>query len=711
MLCLLLASLCAPALPAPSHSVQAPDHESPGPRSALLRGQESFAVVPIPDWVELAPLPAADELGDELLADGFAYLTVDHQLNTLLRPTECFHEVTWTVASPRGVQYGSQVEIEFDPSYEELLWHTVEVLRDGQTLPQLDVGRVQVLRREPALEESLYDGTLTALLFLEGIRPGDVVRTRYTLRGEHPAFSDRFADVFFLGEDDFAKRVSWRLLWHARRPLSVRSMEGAPEVEWRALDSGSGSEARWVLEGALPGGAELNAPGWFMGVPWVQLSDFADWGEVALWCLGLFECAEPSSGEFRELAAFVASETEGDPVESRIERALRFIQEEVRYLGLELGVGSYRPTAPDDVLARRFGDCKDKALLLVRLLEKLGIESQPALVSTQIDTRVNDWIPSPLAFDHVIVRIETPQGELWVDPTETLQGGALFERSPPPFAYALVLHPDSSGLTPLPAPLAQTDRIEFERVVTLSPADDSARLEIHTRQYGASADTARMFLQSLERTEIEKHFLEYHLASYPSARIASPMSSADDPERNVVRLVESYHVPDFLTRVGKAAIADFIPDELLNYLPEMPDPERSQPLELCHPLRIDHRTHVRLASDWNTPEESGSVENEWFHFSWDVDRVDDALNLTYSFESRRDHVVPERLAAFTRELERVDQRLEYRLTDEGDSGRMIVVASVLCAALSLGALGTLVGVTLWTRSRRAGENAADRVAP
>src|SRR5690606_12491954 len=102
--------------------------------------------------------------------------------------------------------------------------------------------------------------------------------------------------------------------------------------------------------------------------------------------------------------------------EGRLLAALRFVQGEIRYLGVEVGPGSHAPSPPDQVLARRLGDCKDKTLLTVTLLDRLGIEAHPPLVATGLRRAIAQRLPSPGAFDHVIVLAKLDGQFIWLDP-------------------------------------------------------------------------------------------------------------------------------------------------------------------------------------------------------------------------------------------------------------------------------------------------------
>ena len=86
-----------------------------------------------------------------------------------------------------------------------------------------------------------------------------------------------------------------------------------------------------------------------------------------------------------------------------------------RYVGIEFGVHGFIPYRASQVLQRGYGDCKDKAGLLIALLAQVGVEAHFVLLRTVPRGRLPADIPSPWAFDHAIVYI--PALDLWVDPT------------------------------------------------------------------------------------------------------------------------------------------------------------------------------------------------------------------------------------------------------------------------------------------------------
>src|SRR3546814_18600193 len=93
------------------------------------------------------------------------------------------------------------------------------------------------------------------------------------------------------------------------------------------------------------------------------------------------------------------------------------VQNEIRYLYRGMENGNYVPQAPEATWSLRYGDCKAKTLLLLAMLDQLGIEARPALVSSAFGDLLRDRLPTLGAFDHVIVEAKIAGTAMWLDGT------------------------------------------------------------------------------------------------------------------------------------------------------------------------------------------------------------------------------------------------------------------------------------------------------
>jgi len=92
---------------------------------------------------------------------------------------------------------------------------------------------------------------------------------------------------------------------------------------------------------------------------------------------------------------------------SKAEAIGEFVQKQVRYVAIEVGIGGYQPHAAADIFHNRYGDCKDKATLVSTMLSTVGIHSALMMVDTERGV-VDPDAPS-LVGNHMIVAIEVPK--------------------------------------------------------------------------------------------------------------------------------------------------------------------------------------------------------------------------------------------------------------------------------------------------------------
>lgn len=151
----------------------------------------------------------------------------------------------------------------------------------------------------------------------------------------------------------------------------------------------------------------------------------SDWAGVAAWWAELLRPVPRGSPELRAEAERIARGLGSTASkQEKIAALSRFAQRDVRYVAIEVGVGGYRPHAPAEVIGKKYGDCKDKALLLVDLLAVLGIEAYPVLIQLDRTGRIDAEFPSPLDFNHAIVAV--PVAGLDLPAGAPVAGGYLF---------------------------------------------------------------------------------------------------------------------------------------------------------------------------------------------------------------------------------------------------------------------------------------------
>jgi hypothetical protein len=136
-------------------------------------------------------------------------------------------------------------------------------------------------------------------------------------------------------------------------------------------------------------------------------SEFSSWAGMGAWYNGLIAGQMEASQAIKQQ---VTSLTTGKPSTlAKMQAIATFVQHDIRYVAIELGIGGYQPHAAPDVFSHRYGDCKDKATLLRSMLREIGVDSYHVLINTRRGSISQDS-PAHNAFNHAILAIKLPEG-------------------------------------------------------------------------------------------------------------------------------------------------------------------------------------------------------------------------------------------------------------------------------------------------------------
>jgi hypothetical protein len=612
------------------------------------RADTRYDVIPTPAWVVPAEVAASKSGDSDSHKGGADYVLVDHQIR--LDAVE-FHYSRFVtrLTNVSGIEDHSQITINFDPKVERLHLHSILIRRGGQSIDQLRNGRVRIIQRENNLEDQLVDGALTFHLVMADVRVGDIVDCSYTLERRNVEWGSRNFGRLQMQWSDPVELLRIRLLSPVGSQLKTFSNPAETPKAWVA--SGF-SIVEWSKANVGAFRHENDAPSWFQQYGAIEYSQFSNWGQIVESAIPLYRVAAPPSSEIEELTARL--EAVGSTDALRAIAVMKFVQEEIRYTGIEEGEGAFRPTPPNEVLARRYGDCKDKVLLAVTLLKALGIEAAPALVSTYWKSEVADHLPSPGLMNHAVVRAVIAGRIYWLDATSTGQGGRLANFTQASFGKALVISPGNVALEPMTAAEFSKPLIRSQVIFDLRAGlFAESGLNVATTYFDAEADRMRRRLRSKGTTELGQRYLHYYKGQYADARSTGPLQVTDKLEENELSIAESYRIKDgFETdKQGKQKLyvnADTITDVLA--APDLP--ERTTPLAVAFPNYLSTKIQLLLPTTWDVDPEVVKIDTAYFRYSSTVGYLDKTITLDYEFKALKDHVPVAHLPAYIKELER-----------------------------------------------------------
>jgi hypothetical protein len=279
--------------------------------------------------------------------------------------------------------------------------------------------------------------------------------------------------------------------------------------------------------------------------PAMRAKSSGSWQDIGVWYNGLTQASRASSPEIQQKVAELTSGI-SDPVQ-KMRTLTEYVQRNIRYFAIEIGIGGWQPHPAAEVFAHQFGDCKDKATLLSTMLHEIGIESYYMAVDDRRGVIHPDY-PS-IRMNHMILAIRLPDavpdaglyavvddpklGRLLIfDPTnEHVPLGYLPWYLQ--FSYGLLMAPDGGHLIALPLLPATTNRLLRTAKFDLSPEGDLSG-EIHELEWGGPAAEERAeFLeaQPSKRAEVFDHFLANFLNNFTLTQAS--LGNLDHDDQNL----------------------------------------------------------------------------------------------------------------------------------------------------------------------------------
>lgn len=623
------------------------------------RGEYRFSVAPEPAYVEAKPLPASWE-GKAPGATGAAWRVwlFDEQIDRRAGRNQVYVDYAYETQSASLLGEAGRYQITFNPEYQQLVIHRIELRRNGQWLDRLNADRISLARREEDFEEDMADGNVTALVVLDDVRVNDVVRLRYSIIGSNPILAGQIVDGTNFGWYNPMLASRLRVLHDAGAELDIRRAPGAPEAHIR--NSPEAVEVMLEASRIRAYTDEGSYPIWYQRFPAVNVSKKRQWSDVVDWAIPLY----PKPGKLpedleKELAAWAALPTP----EARVKAALRMVQEQVRYFGAELGASSHRPSPPADTWSRRYGDCKDKVYLLKTLLERMGIDAAPALVATNRGRGVAGLPPAASVFDHVIVRVKLDGATLWLDPTITSQGGDPRDSDASVYGVALPIVPGTKGLETIIAPAKVKASVEVKERYEAQRDGKQVKLVVETTYLGRSADDMRRSLSGARKEEIERRYAEYYRKRFGDVDVVDS-SVKDDREANRLSVAEQYVLKSPFESDGRVRALD-VYAESIDAPTRMPDAiARTSPLYVGMPAHYRHEIQVRMPERWTSSlvDESHDYRSEAFAYQRSLTVKDRQIDLVHDLNITSRDIAADKVAPHLGELRRTRDDLSARLS-------------------------------------------------
>src|SRR5713101_693523 len=412
-----------------------------------------------PDWMRAlvgVSLPSYDEKTDAVLLyseTSVTVLSVD-KIRTRVR-------AVYKILRPEGREHET-VFVPFNPGRKITNLHAWCIPAQGKDYE---------VKEKDAIDTSGFEGyevfsdVKVRLLRIPAPDPGNIIGYEYELEEQPVVLQDvwDFQQVSPVRESHYSLQLplgwEYKASW-LNHPEVTPTQSGSNQWQWVVSDvKGVRYEEQMPPRQGLQGQMILS----FFPSGGATAKGFSNWREMGTWYWNLENGRFAASPEIKQKVAALTA-LAPTPLD-KMKALANFVQDDIRYVAIELGIGGWQPHPASDIFAHRYGDCKDKATLMRTMLREIGVNSFQVAINTERGSITSDT-PAYLGFNHQITAIQLPDSAtspslvatmqhpklgkiLFFDPTDELTpfgqiSGALQAN------YGLLVTPDGGELVELP---------------------------------------------------------------------------------------------------------------------------------------------------------------------------------------------------------------------------------------------------------------------
>jgi tetratricopeptide (TPR) repeat protein/transglutaminase-like putative cysteine protease len=322
--------------------------------------------------------------------------------------------VVYKVLTQKGAEGWDSLSVGWEP------WHEARpVIRARVITPDFSVHMLDpnTITEEPARGgdyKAYSDGKRVHAPF-PAITPGVVVEEEYTETETEPLFAQGRVGRIDLGQENVTVAHT-QAVFDAPITLPLRTEKLLlPDVNPVRTEVG-GRVTLTYETGSIDGidSREMYLPPDVVRYPAIAFATGASWQNVAAEYGKVVDSFSGSPDVKAVVDPLIAGKKSAAEKEAAI---VDYLDREVRYTGIEFGEAAIMPHDPAETLAKKYGDCKDKATLLVTMLRAAGIPANVALLSVEARIDVPPDLPGMGMFDHAIVYVPG-KDPIWIDATD-----------------------------------------------------------------------------------------------------------------------------------------------------------------------------------------------------------------------------------------------------------------------------------------------------
>ncbi len=513
-----------------------------------------------------------------------------------------YHQVI-KIFNKRGIEKYGEVFITYNAWGERITIKKARTYKlDGSVVEATSIKDIF-----PLEGYRLYSNVSQKVISMPALEEGVTIEYQYTLDDYSRSFVGKnFQDIFYL--QDFEPIQICRYILTIPKEIKLKIANFKTELQPKIREGEDKVIYTWEVTQIPQLIYEDDMPPFHNIAPHVAVSSFSSWEEIATWYDDISREQSKANADIKAKVAELIQNK--DTTEGKIKAIYHYVINEIRYLGLEFGISGHMPHEAAEIYKYKYGDCKDKATLLISMLREAGIEAYYVLLRTRYSGELDLNLPS-FQFDHAIVAVNLNGEMTFLDGTaENYSFGDLpaIDQG----VWAMVLMNGKGEFKQIPVyPAEKNQRVR--KIKLYLQADGSLKGEASLLQTGLFAAYYRSLFRDLGEIK-RKELIQNSLSSSCPGSVLEDFSFSDLTNLDLpVEQRYKFLVPNYGKKIGNK----------LSFKPSVMERIESTSLvakeERRFPMYFYYLYCTQNIIEINTPE------------GFKVERIPEEVNLAFPF--------------------------------------------------------------------------------
>jgi transglutaminase-like putative cysteine protease/tetratricopeptide (TPR) repeat protein len=455
----------------------------------------------------------------------------------------------YKILTQKGAEGWGDISSYWEPWHEERPTLQARVITADGAVHALDPNTVT---DSPAKESADYTFSDRRVMRapLPAVAPGSLVEQEQVSTDSAPLFGAGTVERFYLGSSVAVQHT--RLILDAPSALPLRyDIHLLPDLKPQRNEAEG--RVRITFDYGLINTIDVvdaELPSDIPAYPSITFSTGDAWRQVAEEYGKIVE-KQISGAELKSLVGrLVVGKGSRDEKAAAI---LGYLDREVRYTGVEFGESALVPHLPGETLARKYGDCKDKASLLMAMLRVANIPAYVALLNAGSREDVAPDLPGVGLFDHAIVYVPGSP-DLWIDATDEYARLGEIPNGDQG-RLALIARPGGDSLVRTPVASSADNALIEKREVYLAE-NGPARIKESSQPHGSSESSYRRSYADKQNKAAKDELTDYVKSQYLAEKLdRMDRSDPTDLSKQFELVLESDRAKRGVTDLNIAAAA------------------------------------------------------------------------------------------------------------------------------------------------------------